>query len=265
MDLIRNIAKYLPAAVEVPLTKLYGKWNSSVALDKRMIRDLIEFHNGSSKYSDFKLGYDEAICLCKIAARINADFWNMLTPKTETEIANFYEIVPYYPFELAYWHMKRGQRRFRKQVVKVSFGDVLDYGGGIGDLCIELANRGLKVAYGDVPGRSMDFAKWLFEKRGVTPIEMIDLGKVKLSKQYDVIICIDVIEHVLSPEAVLEDIARHLRNKGRLIITALNCAGKTERNPMHFRMDFNAEELLNSLGILETNRPWLWIKSEKPS
>ena len=63
-------------------------------------------------------------------------------PKTEEEVEKFYEITPYYPFELAYWHMQRYQRKFRKEIVNLSFGEVLDYGAGIGDLCIELAKRG---------------------------------------------------------------------------------------------------------------------------
>jgi ubiquinone/menaquinone biosynthesis C-methylase UbiE len=262
MNLVGKIGKLVPEPIKVPLTKLYGKWDSKYILDKEMIEDLTEFYNMSFKNSEYRLSYEEAISLCKVAVRINADLWNILNPKTEEEIKYFYEIVPYYPFELAYWHMKVWQRRLRKEVVSLSFGEVLDYGGGIGDLCMELAKKGLSVTYGDVPGKNWEFAKWLFEKKELN-INMIDLGKGKIlkEKEYDTIICIDTIEHILNPKGVLEDIATHLKSNGRLVITALNCPGETENIPMHLRMEFDAKDLLNSLGVFKSKeKDWLWIK-----
>lgn len=263
MNVVRKIGNLVPKPIKVPLTQIYGKWNSKFILDKEMIEDLTEFYNMTFKNSEYRLSCEEAISLCKVAVKINADLWNILNPKTEDEIKKFYEIVPYYPFELAYWHMKRLQRRLRKDVISLSFGDVLDYGGGIGDLCIELAKKGLNVTYGDVRGRNWEFAKWLFEKKGYD-IKMIKLGKDKIPKNmlFDTIICIDTIEHVPNPEVVLEDIATHLKNNGRLVITALNCSGKTENNPMHLKMEFDAEKILNSFRVFKSEeKDWLWVKS----
>jgi 2-polyprenyl-3-methyl-5-hydroxy-6-metoxy-1,4-benzoquinol methylase len=262
MYLVGKIGKFVPKPIREIINQLYRKWNARTVLNKEMIEDLTEFYNMSFKNSESKLSYKEATCLCKIALGINANLWNILNPKTEEEIKKFYEIVPYYPFELAYWHMRGWQRRFRKEVVSLSFGDVLDYGGGIGDLCIELAKKGLNVTYGDVPGRNWEFAKWLFKKRGYN-IKMIDLGKAKIPKNmmFDSVICIDTIEHIPNPDGILEDIAMHLKNKGILIITALNCIGKTENNPMHLKMEFDAEKLLNSFGVFKSKeKDWLWIK-----
>jgi len=265
MNFARRIGKYLPKHIKGPLIQLYRRWSSRILLDKEQIKDLIEFYNMKFGYNEAKLSYDEAICLCKVGWRVNADFWNMLMPKTNAEIKEFYKNVPYYPFELAYWHMCVGQKRFRKEVVNYSFGEVLDYGGGIGDLCVALAKKGLNVTYGDVQGINWEFAKWLFKKGGYD-IAMIDLGVSKLPKEkkYHTIICIDTIEHLPNPEVVLEDMATHLSNGGRLIITALNCIEKKEDNPMHLKMDFDAENLLNSFGISKSDVcDWLWFKTSK--
>lgn len=261
MDFVKRIGRYIPAHIKGHLCQ---NLDTKLVLDKKLIEDLIEFYNMRFGYSEAKMSYNEAIHLSKVAWRVNADFWGILDPKNEDDIIKFYNIVPYYPFELAHWHMFIGQRRFRKEVVNYSFGDVLDYGGGIGDLCIELARKGLNVTYGDVRGINYEFAEWLFKKRSYM-IRMIDLGKgLPNDEEFDTIICIDTIEHVINPELVLEKIVENLKFNGKLIITALNCSGRKEENPMHLRMNFDAEELLNSFGVFKSDiYDWLWIKKSK--
>ena len=261
-----RIGRRLPKKIKEPLKQLYSKWYSNVILDKRLIKDLAEFYNTSYNYSWFELNYEEAVNLCKVAIRINADLWKALNPNTEEEIKIFYEAVPYYPFELIYWHMERGQRKFREKVIKYSFGDVLDYGGGPGDLSVKLAEKGFNVTYVDVQGWNKQFAEWLFKRRGYK-IEVLDVEKdeEKLwGKEYDTIICIDVIEHIPHPEIVLERMARCLKENGKLIITKLKSSGPVEDNPMHFEVNFDeAEKLLNSFRVVNSGEyEWLWIKKE---
>jgi 2-polyprenyl-3-methyl-5-hydroxy-6-metoxy-1,4-benzoquinol methylase len=89
---------------------------------------------------------------------------------------------------LIYWHTRPSQRRFRKEVVRIARGDCLDYGAGVGDLCIELRRKGYNVTYADVGGKTFEFAKWLFERKNVN-IPMINLSKQDLEDKYDTIIC----------------------------------------------------------------------------
>lgn len=119
-------------------------------------------------------------------------------------------------------------------------GDILDYGRGVGDLSVKLAEKGLNVTYAEINGKNMEFAKRLFKKRRKDNITVLDVKK-KIKKEYDTIVCIDVIEHIPYPEDVLEKIARHLKNNGRLIIAALECSGPKDDAPMHLRIDFDAE------------------------
>ena len=106
--------------------------------------------------------------------------------------------------------------------------------GGIGDLCIKLAEKELDVTYGDVRTKNMEFAKRLFEKRGYK-IKVLDIvNEFDHLEDYDTILCIDVIEHIPHPEVVLERMTKHLRNNGRLIIT--------------------------ELGLSKGHHDWLWIK-----
>ena len=136
-------------------------------------------------------------------------------------------------------------------------------------MSIKLAEKGLNVTYAEIQGITMDFARWLFEKRGYkNKIEVLDVEKdvEKLwGKEYDTIICIDVIEHIPHPEIVLEKMARCLKENGKLIITQLKSSGPVEDAPMHFEINFDkAEKLLNSFRVFESDvYGWLWIKKEE--
>lgn len=254
----------MPESIKEPLLGAYARYNSKVILDKKLIRDLVEYSN--QNYAWFHLNFDEVVWLGRLGNKLNENLWNILNPTTEEEIKNFYRVIPYYIFSLSYWHMQRGQRRFREKVVKYSFGDVLDYGGGPGDLSVKLAEKGLNVTYAEIQGITMGFARWLFERRGYkNKIEVLDVEKdeEKLwGNEYDTIICIDVIEHIPHPEVILERMAKHLRKNGRFIVTQLKSSGPVEDAPMHFEINFDeGEKLLNSLSVFKSGLyEWLWIK-----
>ena len=255
MNIYKIMEKYLPVFIKNPLIDLYQKWNSKIIWDKELIKDLVEYSH---------LSYDETIARLKLGSKPFIDFWNKLNPKTDDEIITFYKTNPYNVFSLGYWHMSRGQKRFRKEVVNQSFGNVLDYGGGIGDLSIRIAEKCLNVTYAEVNGENMEFAKWLFKKRGKNNITVSDIEKDQekiWAKEYNTIVCIDVIEHIPHPEVVLHKMAKHLKDDGRLIITGLNCPGPTKDTPLHLKIDFDAEELLNSFRVFKTKKDGLWIKS----
>lgn len=243
-----KIKDRLPECVRVICRDLYDRY----AIDRQIIRDLMEY---------FNLSYRETIYMLKLGSRLNSDLWKTLNPKSEEDIRKFYEISPFYVFDLVYWHARIRQNEFRKEVIKIAKGDVLDYGGGIGDLCVELVKKGYNVTYADMYGKTFDFAKWLFERRKV-PLEMINLSKDDLTKKYDTIICIDVIEHVQDQKDLLKKFCKHLKTGGYLIIMHLESSGFQEDYPMHFKIDFDAEGLLNSLGLIKSKKEWLWVKND---
>ena len=254
------IKKYLPKFVQDLGRRIYTKWANGVTLNKKLVRDLVEFYNLNN---DFKISYQEAIMLCRLGQRLMADLWNILNPGAKEEIKNFYRVVPYSLFELVAAHGYKPLKGFRKEVIKYSFGNVLDYGGGIGLDSMKLAKRGLSVTYVDVEGVTMQFAKWLFQKYRYN-IEVLDAEKDQekiWGEVYDTILCIEVIEHIPQPQVLLEKVAKSLRKNGRLIITQLDCPGATPIFPFHLKVNTKvAEELLNFHGLFKANYNWLWIK-----
>lgn len=251
--LIFRIAKKFPSPIKNYLKTAHRRWVSFfkfVKLDKDLLKDVANYSGLSLK---------ETLWLFKASDRINADFWRILNIKNPDEIVNFYKITPFYIFSLSFWHMTKTQRKFRDEIIKLAKGEVLDFGAGIGDFCIKLSEKGFNVDYADVPGKTFDFAMWLFAKRGCK-INMINIEKEKLQKKYDSIFCIDVIEHIPNPKETLRELAFCLKSGGNLIITGLKNEEDLKGHPMHIKTDLGDEKYLKHLGLLMTKTPWLLIK-----
>jgi 2-polyprenyl-3-methyl-5-hydroxy-6-metoxy-1,4-benzoquinol methylase len=165
-----------------------------------------------------------------------ASEWKMRNPKRHEQVLEFYRATKYYVFDLAnydYFAFGPGGALVRECMAMLGRGRVLDYGGGIGDMIIRLANRGFSdLTYYDVSGETMEFARWRFAQRGldVAVIEASD-EEDRLEGEYDTIFCLDVLEHVCEPLRHAERLVNHLsRRNGRLFISV----GKPEAEyPMH--------------------------------
>ena len=196
--------------------------------------------------------------LLRVGRGLSADLWICSNPKTEAEVKKFYENNPFPVFSLIAWHHTPYQIKFRNELTKLAKGRVLDYGGGVGELCVRIYQKGLPVTYADLQGPLFNFARNFFLKHNM-PIAMINLSQEKITGQYDTIFCIDVIEHILNPRDIIKELVLHLNPNGQLVITALE--PEVSKNvPMHFEITFDAKEYLNLLGMQKTNQPYVWIK-----
>ncbi len=207
----------------------------------------------------YQLSKREIIWLLKNGGRINNDFWLMQSPKTNEEKKRFYEITPFYIFELSLWHMTLYQKKFRKTVLEISRGNVLDFGGGIGDVSILLAKNGFNVEYADVSGNTYNYARWAFTNANLS-VKMTNLSESKVSGKYDTIICIDVIEHLPNAKEVFENLASMLNAGGTFIVTNLHTEEFSKYHPMHEKIDLDGDDYLRSLNLFKTEKPWLLIK-----
>ncbi|MBI4697842.1 MAG: glycosyltransferase [Nitrospirae bacterium] len=99
---------------------------------------------------------------------------------------------------------------------------VLDFGGGIGSQLINLSVlKGVKLSYADIPGKTSEYAGWRFSRRHLD-IDMIDASKGEFleDRMYDVIITLDVVEHLVNPDLTAEYLIRHIKPNGHLIMIA---------------------------------------------
>ena len=167
-------------------------------------------------------------------------------------------------------------------VLRLARGRTLDYGAGNGELLLELARRGQAVAYYDVEGMTMRFARYRAEQRGVniqffakkselaaaaaSPITAIprDGGDPGDHPGFDTIFSFDVLEHLPDLAGELTFLASLLAPGGQFVFDIP--AGATRNHPMHLdhQLDFIAH--LRSL-CLEQVLTWRdrlpWRKEEK--
>ncbi|MGH2361923.1 MAG: class I SAM-dependent methyltransferase, partial [bacterium] len=124
-------------------------------------------------------------------------------------------------------------------------GRVLDFGGGNGDFSRALARRGVDVTYLDVSGDAAEYLRWRAAREGLAVKVVHDANA--LEGPYDVVFCLDVVEHLADLPPVFERFKQLLRPGGRLLATYYN--GPTSSAPMHIDPGYDAKCFLLEHGF----------------
>jgi len=122
---------------------------------------------------------------------------------------------------------------------------VLDVGCGGGLLSESLAAAGAHVTAIDVTAASLDVARLHGLESGITvDYRLITVEALALEQaaSYDIITCMEMLEHVPDPLSILDACARLLKPGGRLFLSTIN------RNPKSWLMAIVGAEYI--LGLL---------------
>ena len=129
---------------------------------------------------------------------------------------------------------KRKKRWFKKENLKIerkptwtSLCDcetILDVGCGPGIVAMRLAKRGYNVTGIDKEPKFIEYAKELCKKEGVDCEFLVKniMGELKLEKKFNCIVCTEVIEHLKTPEKVIEKMGELLKKNGLLVLSTPN-------------------------------------------
>lgn len=149
-----------------------------------------------------------------------------LTPHVWSErLLAFYGQTDAFLYETAVWNSTRIKAEMRDVVGRVlaahlpSGARVLCFGDGMGFDSAALAERGFAVTCYDVSGPGLEFARRVFD-RNQLDVE-IETSEANLpAESFDALVCLDVLEHVPNPPAVVRRFSAWLREGGLLAVHA---------------------------------------------
>jgi 2-polyprenyl-3-methyl-5-hydroxy-6-metoxy-1,4-benzoquinol methylase len=105
--------------------------------------------------------------------------------------------------------------------------NVLDVGCGNGPLTFPVASLGCRVVGVDVNEASIAAARQAGRTANAS-FEVIPGSEFDLGRQFDLIVCSEVLEHLDAPQPLVDTMARHLAADGVLMITVPNGYGPRE-------------------------------------
>jgi hypothetical protein len=171
--------------------------------------------------------------------------WEKLGPMTDARTKEFYKQTMNYIYDLAGWHLYTDYKRqsdlaLVDEVRAANPKNVLDFGGGVGFNAMMLAKAGLDVTLADLDSATLRFAALRAERRNVKlKLWRSDVEDMPPDKKYDVIICLDVLEHLPQAElrTVVDKLVKLKHASTKIMLSAP--FGRNDAHPMH--LDATAE------------------------
>lgn len=129
------------------------------------------------------------------------------------------------------WHVKRALKRIERQFPEEA--SVLDAGSGFGQYTWRMSrmNKLWKIDSVDINSEQIDDCNQFFKKTGLSDrvtFRIQDLTSLNDYNQYNIILSVDVMEHIKEDNLVFNNFFRSLKNNGVLIISTPSDKGGSD-------------------------------------
>lgn len=128
--------------------------------------------------------------------------------------------------------------------------ELLDFGGGSGELTLQLAAAGYRVSFVELNSLQRDFMRFRIDRhdlRGV--VEVLEPWAETPRGAFDAVVAMDVIEHLPNASEVLRDRLLPARRPAGVLIENSPFVVNSG-NPMHHE-DFGFEEFMRTQGLVK--------------
>jgi 2-polyprenyl-3-methyl-5-hydroxy-6-metoxy-1,4-benzoquinol methylase len=155
-----------------------------------------------------------------------------------------------YLFAISAYNLEYKRIRSNMKVLRLARDATLDYGAGNGEILLELARRGHRVAYCDVDGVTMRFARHRAQRQKLAIDFFTTKEGLAASAQehgFDTVFSFDVLEHLPDLPGELTFLSSLLAPGGIFVFDVP--AGSTRAHPMHLNHNLNVLAFMKSKGL----------------
>lgn len=186
-----------------------------------------------------------------------------IDPQQRASIESFYQNPPMV-YDLMGWHSLQNDTGPLAYVLGLEIarahrvGTCLDFGSGVGSGALLFTRAGIRMMLADISTPLLKFAHWRFACRGLSA-HFLDLNRAVLpTASFDMILAMDVFEHLADPVEAAEHLWRALRPSG-LLFARIHAEEDASR-PQHIVRDFSPTfARMEELGLVQTwQDTWLW-------
>lgn len=202
--------------------------------------------------------------LCSGAVEAMREEWERhIDPTKRASIESFYQSATMV-YDLMGWHSLRDDTGPLAYMLGLEVArahgvrSCLDFGSGVGSGALLLTRAGVQMSLADISTTLLDFCRWRFVRRQLSA-NFFNLNIDMLpAASFDMIMAMDVFEHLVDPVATIEQLWRALRPGGLFFgRIQVEDAGT---HPQHIVRDFAPTfTRMRELGLVEIWRDtWLW-------
>jgi 2-polyprenyl-3-methyl-5-hydroxy-6-metoxy-1,4-benzoquinol methylase len=193
---------------------------------------------------------------CNLAVdTLKSEWQTTVDPRRRSSIESFYETKTHI-YDLINWHTLRDDSGPLAYVVALqiarahSVRGCLDFGSGVGSGGLLFCRADIDTTLADISTTLLDFARWRFDLRRL-PARFVDLKATPLPESsFDMILAMDVFEHLVDPVEVVQQLWRAMK-PGGLLFARIHAAIDPS-HPQHIVEDFGPTlARMEQLGFIE--------------
>jgi len=159
-----------------------------------------------------------------------AKLWDRKPREGEGDYRSFFSETDYFVLRQMYYHRNSCFHWVEDALRRAGpAGDFCEYGSGVAPVTAWLRPRfpHWRFTLVDLPAPALEFARWRF--RHAANVEALEPGlgrDLPLRRAYDVMTCLEVLEHVVNPLEVVRHLVEHLKPGGRLLLNFSDDPGR---------------------------------------